>query len=138
MERSAQATDTPFDAAINDIPINGMTPATKTIQAFALAITQMSRQSLERTTEHMEKLRKVHCMEEVMSIQQDFVKKSLEFATQHTREVGEMLAALPLEMAKTYQQDSLQLVTAAVRTTEAAGHPVAVRVECVSVVARND
>ena len=74
MERSAQATDTPFDAAINDIPINGMTPATKTIQAFALAITQMSRQSLERTTEHMEKLRKVHCMEEVMSIQQDFVK----------------------------------------------------------------
>jgi hypothetical protein len=40
-----------------------------------------------------------------------------------------MLTALPLEMAKSYQNDWLQLVTAAVRTTEAAGHAVAAKVE---------
>jgi hypothetical protein len=127
MEQSARAK--PADTRIDDIAINGITPATKTIQAFALTITQMSRQSLERTTQHIEKLRKVHSPEEVTSIQLDFVKESLEFATQHTRKVGEMLAALPLEMAKSYQEDWLQLVTAAVRTTEAAGHAVASKVE---------
>ncbi len=130
LHQSAQAK--PADRRIDDIAINGITPVTKTIQAFALTITQMSRQSLERTTKHIEKLRQVHSPEEVVSIQLDFVKESLEFAAQHTRKVGEMLAALPLEMAESYQEDWLQLVTAAVRTTEAAGNAVAARVEHLS------
>ena len=130
MEQSAQAKSA--DPRIDDIAINGMTATTKTIQAFALATTQMSRQALDRTTQHIEKLRKAHSPEEVTSIQLDFVKDSLEHAAQHTRKVGEMLSALPLEMAKTYQEDWLQLVTAAVRTTEAAGHAVAAKVEHLS------
>lgn len=83
MEQSAHAE--PVDGRIDDIAINGITPATKTIQALALTITQISRQSLERTTQHIEKLRKVHSPEEVTSIQLDFVKESLEFATEHTK-----------------------------------------------------
>jgi hypothetical protein len=130
MEQSAHAE--PADGRIDDIAINGITPATKTIHALALMITQISRQSLERTTQHIEKLRKVHSPEEVTSIQLDFVKESLEFATEHTKKVGEMLTALPLEMAKSYQNDWLQLVIAAVRTTEAAGHAVTARVEHLS------
>ena len=97
----------------------------------------MSRQSLERTTQHIERLRKVHSPEEVTSIQLDFVKESLEFATEHTKKVGEMLAALPLEMAKSYQRDWLQLVTTAVQTTEAAQHAVAARVKHLSEVPRS-
>ena len=86
MEQSAHAKSA--DSRIDDIAINGITPATKTIQAFALTITQMSRQSLERTTQHIERLRKVHSPEEVTSIQLDFVKESLEFATQHHKKSG--------------------------------------------------
>ena len=102
MEQSAQAKLA--DTRIDDVAINGITPATKTIQAFALTITQMSRQSLERTTQHIERLRKVHSPEEVASIQLEFVRESLEFAAQHTRKVGEMLGGPPLEMAKSYQR----------------------------------
>jgi hypothetical protein len=93
MEQSAQAKLA--DTRIDDVAINGITPATKTIQAFALTITQMSRQSLERTTQHIERLRKVHSPEEVASIQLEFVRESLEFAAQHTRKVGEMLGGPP-------------------------------------------
>jgi hypothetical protein len=140
MEQSAQAkpADTRIDAAINDVAHNGMTATTKTIQAFALAIAQMSRQALDRTTQHIEKLRKAHSVEEVTSIQLDFVKETLDHAAQHTRTVREMLATVPLEIAKTYQNDWLQLVTTALQTNEAAGHVAAASVERFSVVAHND
>jgi hypothetical protein len=130
-EQSTQAkpADARIEGVISDVAINGMTATTKTIQAFALAIAQMSRQALDRTTEHVEALRKAHCVEEVTSIQMDFVKDSLEHGAQHTRKLCEMLTALPLDMAKTYQRDWLQLVTAALQSTEAAGHAAAARVE---------
>jgi hypothetical protein len=56
-QQSAQAkpADTRCDIAINDVAINGLTPATKTIQAFALAVAQMSRRALDRTTQHFAK-----------------------------------------------------------------------------------
>ena len=68
----------------------------------------------------------------------DFVKDSLAHAAQHIRKVGEMLATVPLEIAKTYQKDWLQLVTAALQTTEAARHAAAAGVERFTVVARKD
>jgi hypothetical protein len=78
-------------------------------------------------------------VEEVTSIQMEFVKDSLGHAAQHTRKLCEMLTALPLEMAKPYQQhDWLQLVTAAIQATEAAGHPAAARVERLSEVPRRN
>ena len=138
-EQSAQAKParTRSDGAIVDVAFNGITPATKTIEAFALAIAQMSRQALDRTTHHLEELRQVHSAEEVASIQLDFVKESFEHAAQHTRKVADMLASLPLEMAKSYQRDWLQLVTTAVQTTEAAQHAVAARVKHLSEVPRS-
>jgi hypothetical protein len=111
-----------------DGPINGITPATKSIQAFALAIAQMSQEAASaRTARHIEELRKARSMEEVASIELDFVKQSLEHAAEHTRKVCEMVTTLPLEMAKTYQTDWLQLINAAVQTTEAAAHAAAQR-----------
>jgi hypothetical protein len=86
MEPSAQAKLA--DTRIDNVAINGITPATKTIQAFALTITQMSRQSLERTTQHIERLRKVHSAEEVASIQLEFVRESLEFAAHPASRAG--------------------------------------------------
>ncbi len=86
-EQSAQANPagTGIDGAINDVAINGMTATTKPSQAFAREIAQLSRQALDQTTRHIEELRKAHSMEEVASIQMDFVKESLEHGAQHTR-----------------------------------------------------
>jgi hypothetical protein len=84
-EQSAQAKParTRSDGAIVDVAFNGITPATKTIEDFAHAVAQMSRQALERTTQHLEELRQAHSAEEVASIQTDFVKESLEHAVQY-------------------------------------------------------
>ncbi len=130
LQRRAQAkpADTRIEGATNDIAINGMTPAIKTIQAFAREIAQKSGQALVRTNQHIEKLRKAHCMEEAAAIQTDFLKESLEHAIQHTRKFIEMLAAFPLEL--------VQPVNVAVETAVAARHATAAKVERLSEVAR--
>lgn len=123
-ERSAQAKPA---ATHGDGAINGITPATKTIEAFAHAIAQMSRQALDRATQHLEELRQVHSAEEVASIQTDFVNESLEHALQHTRTFIQMVALLPPEL--------VQPVTAAVDAAGAARRAAAARIERLSEVA---
>ena len=129
----ANPADTRIDVAtisngeINDVAINEMTATTKTIQAFASETARMSRQALDRTTRHIERLRKAHSMEEVASIQMDFAKESLEHAEQHSQKLCEMLAAFPLKMAKTYQDDWLQLITGGT-DDRGSRHAVAARV----------
>jgi phasin family protein len=132
-ERSAQAKPAATrgdNGAIGDGAFNGTTPATKTIEAFAHAIAQMSRQALDRTTQHLEELRQVHSAEEVASIQTDFVKESLEHALQHTRTFIQMVATLPPEL--------VQPVTAAVDAAGAARRAAAARIERLSEVASKD
>jgi phasin family protein len=131
-EQSAQAKParTRSDGAIVDVAFNGITPATKTIEDFAHAVAQMSRQALERTTQHLEELRQAHSAEEVASIQTDFVKESLEHAVQHTRTFIQMLATLPPEL--------VQPVNAAVQAAEAARRAAAARIERLSEVASKD
>ena len=117
-------------ATHGDGATNGITPATKTIEAFAHAIAQMSRQALDRTTQHLEELRQVHSAEEVASIQTDFVNESLEHALQHTKTFIQMVATLPPEL--------VQPVTAAVDAAGAARHAAAARSERLSEVAPKD
>jgi len=119
--------DTRIEGATNDIAIKGMTPAIKTIQAFAREIAQMSGQALVRTNWHIEKLCKAHRMEEAAAIQADFLKKSMEHAVHHTRKYIEMLATFPHEL--------MQPVNVAVETAEAARHATAAKVGRLSGVA---
>jgi hypothetical protein len=131
-ERSAQAKPAPTrgEGAICDGAFNGITPATKTIEAFAHAIAQMSWQALDRTTQHLEELRQVRSAEEVASIQSDFVKESLEHAVEHTRTFIQMVAALPPEL--------VQPVNAAVDAAGAARRAAVARIERLSEAASRD
>jgi phasin family protein len=131
-EWSAQAKPaaTRGDGAIGDGAFNGITPATKTIEAFAHAIAQMSRQALDHTTQHLEELRQVRSAEEVASIQSDFVKESLEHAVQHARTFIQMVVTLPPEL--------VQPVNPAVDAAGAARHAAAARIERLSEVASKD
>jgi phasin family protein len=131
-ERSAQAKPaaTRGDGAIGDGAFNGITPATKTIEVFAHAIAQMSRQALDHTTQHLEELRQVRSAEEVASIQSDFVKESLEHAVQPARTFIQMVVTLPPEL--------VQPVNPAVDAAGAARHAAAARIERLSEVASKD
>ena len=129
-EQSTQANpaDTCIDGATNDVAINGMAPAIKTMQAFALEIAQMSRQADVRTNQHIERLSKAHGVEEAAAIQADFLKVSMDHAVQHTRKYIEMLATFPREL--------IQPVNVAVKAAEAARHATAAKVGCLSGVDR--
>jgi len=89
-----------INGATNDVALEGLTPAVETIQAFAREIAQTSKQALDRTTRHIEELRKAQCMEEAAAIQADFLKEAMEHAVQHTRKYILMLATFPHEQVR--------------------------------------
>jgi Phasin protein len=126
----AKPADTHIDGAINDCAINEMIPVVETIQAFAREIAEMSEQALVRTSQHVEKLRKAHRIEEAAAIQADFLKEAMEHAVQHTRKYIEMLATFPHEL--------VWPVSAAVEMAQAARHATAAKVERLTAVVRND
>ncbi|MGH6852826.1 MAG: phasin family protein [Methylocella sp.] len=129
-ERSARAKPAGahyVDGTADDVARNGIAPAIKTIQAFAREIAQMSGQALDRSPQHIEKLRKTQCSEEAAAIQADFLRESMEHAVQHTRTYIAMLATFPREL--------IQPVNVAVETAEAARHAAAATIRRLSEVA---
>ena len=60
--------DSAIGGPINDVALEGLTPAVEAIQAFAREIAQTSEQALDRTTRHIEELRKAQRMEEAAAI----------------------------------------------------------------------
>ncbi|WP_395666940.1 phasin family protein [Methylocella sp.] len=75
---------------------------TATLQSFATECAAMSRQSLDHATETAEKLRQARGVTEMLAIQTQYVRECFENFTQHSRRFAELLAAMPIEMGKTY------------------------------------
>jgi hypothetical protein len=116
-----------IDGPVNDVAIKEMIPAVETIQAFASEIARASEQALDRTTQHIEKLRKAQSMGEAAAIQADFLKEAMEHAVQHTRTYILMLSTFPHELVRP--------VNVAVKTAEAAWHSTTATVDRLSEVA---
>ncbi len=62
-----------------------------------------------------------HGVDEVAAIQADFMKEAFE----HGRKFGELVAAFPAEITKTYQEGWLKSVSAATKATEKANQTAA-------------
>jgi hypothetical protein len=121
-----------------DFATSGVGAASKNLQALATEIAEASKESLEHATKTLEKLRGAHSVEEVLSIQASFVKEAFDKAAVHTKRFGELMTAFPMEMTKTYQDALTKCVSAAVKTTEAAGHAMAANVERFSDTVKKD
>ncbi|MFZ3325206.1 MAG: phasin family protein [Methylocella sp.] len=107
-----------FDSAVNALSMNTLNATTKNMRAIAGEILEISKQSFELTTKTLEKLRTAHGVDEVAAIQVDFMKQAFEHAAQHGRKFGELVAAFPTEITKTYQEGWLKSVSAATKATE--------------------
>jgi hypothetical protein len=107
----------------------GVTTASKNMQAFAGEIGEMSKQSLEHATEALEKLRNAHGMTEILAIQTSFAREGFEHMARHTRRFSELMATFPIELIKTYQEAWMKALNAAGQTTEAAKQNAALNVE---------
>lgn len=106
--------------------------ATRNLQAFAAEINEMSRQSIEHTTETIEKLRSAHGMAEVLAIQSSYVREAMEHVLQHTRRFSELLTAFPLELSKSYADLWSKSVKSAIQTTQDAGEKAVAEAERLS------
>jgi phasin family protein len=78
----------------------GFSAATKSLQSFAQEMTRLSKESVDDTTQLVEKLRAAKSIEEVVNIQTSYVQQSIAKYADYTRKFGEMLTVLPLEMVK--------------------------------------
>jgi hypothetical protein len=112
-----------------DFATSSVSAASKNLQALASEIAEMSKQSLEHSTQALEKLRTARSMDEIVGIQTKFLKEAFEHAAQHTRRLNELLTTLPLELTKSYQEVLTKCVNAAVQTTEAASQAAATQAE---------
>ncbi len=121
-EVNLKSSSTPADAA-------GLTAATRNLQAFAAEIAEMSRQSIEHTTETIEKLRQAHGLSDVLAIQTSYVREAFEHLSQHARKFSELMASFPLEMSKTYTEAWTKSLKTAVDATKEAGEKAAENIE---------
>jgi hypothetical protein len=103
-----------------DMAATGFTTATKNMQALASEMAQMSRHSFEQTTKVMDKLRNARTLEEVVAIQAEFWRDSLETFAEQAQRLGGLLAGLPLEMAKSTQEVMEKAAEMVAQTTKTA------------------
>src|ERR1700704_3724963 len=116
--------------------MNAIDATSKHFQAVANEMFEMSKQSVEQATHALDKLRSTRVMDEVMSIQSDYVKQAFAYFTQHSRRFGELFMGFPGEITKSYQDAWLQAVNAAVQATQVASQTAADNVRSYSDAAR--
>jgi len=112
--------------------LNAFSATSKNIQAVAGQIFDISKQSFEHTTQTLEKLRNARGMDEVVAIQTNFVKEAFEHGAQHARKFGELMAAFPADLSKTYQDAWLKSLDNTVKATESASQTAAENIDRLS------
>ena len=116
--------------------MNAIDATSKHFQAVANEMFEMSKQSMDQATQALDKLRSTRVLDEVMSIQSDYVKQTFAYFTQHSRRFGELFMGYPDEITKSYQDAWLQAVNAAVQATQVASQTAADNVRSYSDAAR--
>ena len=105
--------------------------------ALAAEMAEMSRQSLERATSTIEKLRAAGGINEVFAIQSQYLREAFDHGARNSRRFAELMASLPLEMGKSYAQTLSKVVAAAGEQAEEAGAKAAANVENLTQQIRN-
>ena len=116
--------------------MNAIDATSKQFQALANEMFEMSKQSMGQATQALDKLRSTRVLDEVMSIQSDYVKQSFAYFTQHSRRFGELFMGFPGEITKSYQDAWLEAVNAAVQASQLASQTAAENVRSYSDAAR--
>jgi hypothetical protein len=83
-----------------DAVASSVSTATKAFQGFAAELQKMSKDSLDHTTQTLEKLRGAKTVEEVVSIQTTYMQQSFASYADHTRRFSELMMRLPMEFAR--------------------------------------
>jgi hypothetical protein len=107
-------------ASAMECAVSAINAASKNLQAVAGECFEMSKQSFEHASQTWEKLRSAKGMDDVVTIQRNFVNEAIENASEHARKFGELWAAFPTEITRTYQDAWLKSVNAAIQAMQSA------------------
>lgn len=99
-----------------DAAMNSFGTASKSLQEFASDIQRMGKESMEKTTQMMDKIRAAKTMEDVLAVQTSFMQQSFAMSSEYTRRFGELMLTLPMEMARN-SRDAFQKGTEAMKRT---------------------
>jgi hypothetical protein len=130
-KKMAQKDQLPTAIGANHVTLNAVegamnaVDATSKHKAVANEMFEMSKQSMDQATQTLDKLRGARFMDELMSIQSDYVKQVFAYFTQHSRRFGELFMGFPGEISKSYQDAWLHAVNAAVQATQVASQTAA-------------
>lgn len=97
---------------------SSMAAASKSMQGFADEVQRMSKDSMEQTTQTMEKLRGAKTMEEVVSIQTSYLQQAFASYAASAQRFSELMMAVPIELAKQGRATFQDGVEAAKAATE--------------------
>ncbi len=120
-----------------DLGASNVSAASKTLQAFATEVSEMSRESIEHASDAIEKLHNARGLSEVLAIQTAYMREAFEHFSQHTRKFSELMASFPLEMSKSCTDAWTTSLNTAVKTTEDAREKMTANVERLSQTYRN-
>ncbi len=101
--------------------MNNMSLASKSLQSFASELQRMSKDSMNQTSEMMEKLRGAKTMEDLVAIQTSYVQQSFSQYADYTKRLSELMMTMPMEFAKQSRSAFQQGASAMTKATEQAG-----------------
>lgn len=101
-----------------DSAMNSLSAASKSLHTFSSEVQRMNKESFDKTSQLMEKLRSAKTMEDVLAIQTSFMQQSFAMSAEYTRRFSELMIALPMELARN-SRDAFQKGSDAVQQ---AGH----------------
>ena len=79
---------------------NNFSAVTKSVQSFATEMQRASKETMESASQLMEHLRGAKTVEDIVSIQTNFMQHSFSQYTDFTRRMSELMVSVPMEMAK--------------------------------------
>lgn len=101
-----------------DSALNNYSAISKSMQTFASEMQRMSKDTLEATTQLMDKMRGAKSMEDVVAIQTSFMQQSFSSYADFTRRFGEVMMLVPMELARNSRSAFQQGSDAMTRATE--------------------
>ena len=107
-----------------DAAMNSMSIASKSLQSFASELQRMSKDTMNQTSEMMEKLRGAKTMEDLVAIQTSYVQQSFSQYADYTKCLSELMMAVPMEFAKQGRSAFQQGVGTMTKAAEQAGDQV--------------
>ena len=104
-----------------DSAMNSFSAVTKSMQTLASEMQRMSKETMDSTSQLMDKLRNAKTVEDVVSIQTGFMQQSFANYADFSRRFGEVMMAVPMELAKNSRAALQQGTEAMTKATEQAG-----------------